>query len=155
MRLLRVSAFGSDGPAKTIVIAERDLRVPIEQAAREMHELNKKMGDDDVDIEIFDGPDDHVAASLMAAERSGKRMSSDERAKEVLSHYLVAALYDMTPNGTCGFGVPAPLDAEVVKEFLIKTMKHKEYKSQTFIVPLVDERVLQAKDGMVLVQDKP
>lgn len=151
MRVLRVSLFKEGKMTHMFTFREKDLKTPIEMVANTMRYFATGM---DVDIEIFDGPEDIAEATLAAAMRAGQRIPAEKRHLATLRDFLISCLYATVPDGHIITPSPAPIKASEIKDVVLEVMNHSKYKNQTITVPSSDNMIVQGKSGMVLIKEK-
>lgn len=149
MKVLRSTMYppAIDEPV-TMVVSERSLKVPVEQAAAEM-----EMPGMFVVSEIFEvaGTADELRISIEGARRE-RDAATDERNMAISYYWNAAQLARVVEGGILGNPRPAPLAAKQIEVVLRQLAKHPSYRKQTIACVSRDHMLVRLEsDGAISI----
>lgn len=149
MLWLREAHFGFGKNPIVFVIEETSLKDDIHVVANE----GRARFGDELDVEIFEWPQDINSATLEAVRRSQFRIPEKIRKMDILHDYLISTLIRSKKNTFISPTRPTPLDAADIRQILTSVVSHGAYKGQIIFLRSQDKKTVVVEGGAISVKD--
>jgi hypothetical protein len=148
MRAVRVSMYGPDLEAITVVMVEDQIRVSIDELVATQRILPGGY----VVCDVFETGDDGseetrvMRATLEGANRHAERLEY-EKNSAMLYHYNAMTCERVSEGGVLTQTIPSPLSAETIIDVLEQVAHHPVYRHQLMVAISEDEQIITMRDG--------